>query len=237
MKRKGLHPLFFRGIAHRGLHDEQIAENSLIAFQKAIEQGMAIEFDLHLTKDNQLVVFHDFSLLRMTGKEGEIERLTKEELERDYALIDGQKIPSFQEVLDLVQEQVPMVIELKARTNNVLQIASALKKALKQVKDPSKYCIISFDPRALLPIHSFHRSLLICKERLDILAFRFLFESLDVEACLLSDPRVQKYRNGHYLNCWTIRSEEELQKALPLSDMITFEHLPPNVVQNALSDR
>ena len=59
-------------IAHRGLHDRArgVPENSLPAFECAVAGGYAIELDIHLTKDGQAVVFHDDTLMRMTGKSG-----------------------------------------------------------------------------------------------------------------------------------------------------------------------
>ena len=55
-------------IAHRGLFDNQngIPENSIPAFQKAVDMGYGIELDVQLTTDNKLVVFHDESLLNIT---------------------------------------------------------------------------------------------------------------------------------------------------------------------------
>ncbi len=51
--------------AHRGLYDNiNYPENSLISFKKAVENGFAIELDVHLTKDEKLVVVHDSSLMR-----------------------------------------------------------------------------------------------------------------------------------------------------------------------------
>ena len=68
-------PRFLNGIAHRGLHNEEFTENGLNAFKNAIDHGVAFEFDIHLTKDNQLIVCHDEDLKRTTGKEGIIEDL------------------------------------------------------------------------------------------------------------------------------------------------------------------
>lgn len=233
MKAK-LHPLFFGGIAHRGLHDESIMENSLGAFAKAAEAGMAIELDVHLTKDGHLLVCHDFSLLRVTGKEGEIEKLTLKEIQDDYRLLDGQAIPTLEEVLALVDERVPIVIELKASSRNALQIGHAARKALRNVPDPSKYCFISFDPRAILARGRFKRGLLICKERQDILAFRYAFDFIDVESCLATHPKVIEYRKRGWVNVWTVRDEETLSFVLPFADMVTFEHLPPSRIREDL---
>ena len=51
-------------IAHRGMHSN-CPENSLMAFQKAVQKGYPIELDVQLTKDNEVIVFHDSTLKRM----------------------------------------------------------------------------------------------------------------------------------------------------------------------------
>ncbi|MBQ7865592.1 MAG: glycerophosphodiester phosphodiesterase, partial [Clostridia bacterium] len=53
--------------AHRGLWNATLPENSMAAFRNAVAHGFGMELDVHLTKDDQLVVFHDDSLLRMCG--------------------------------------------------------------------------------------------------------------------------------------------------------------------------
>lgn len=236
MKKEALHPLVYKGIAHRGLHDATTMENSLGAFAKAVEAGMAIELDIHLTKDKRLVVCHDSSLLRVTGREGRIEDLTLEEIQGGYRLLDGQKIPSFEEVLRLVDERVPIVVELKATNKTCFAVGRAACRALAG-KDPKNFCFISFDPRAILVPGRFPRGLLVCKERQDMFMFRSLFEFLDVEDCLVEDPRVVSFRKRGLVNVWTIREEQNLQRVLPYVDMVTFEHLSPSLVKETLKDR
>ena len=63
-------------IAHRGLHDETNPENSMPAFKAAIERGFHIEIDVHLSKDNQLVVFHDANLKRVCGVDRKVKDCT-----------------------------------------------------------------------------------------------------------------------------------------------------------------
>ena len=90
-KREDFDPILFQGIAHRGLHDENKTENGLNAFKAALENGYAIELDIHLTKDNELLVCHDDNLKRTTGKEGIIEDLTLEEIRNGYRLLERSK--------------------------------------------------------------------------------------------------------------------------------------------------
>ena len=135
-----LNPLFLKGIAHRGLHNDKYTENGMNAFSNAIRHNVAIEFDIHLTKDNELIVCHDEDLKRTTGKSGIIEDLTLEEIKNNYRLLDGGEVPTFLEVLDLVHEQVPLVIELKVFRKNYKPLAKKVIEVLNEkVVDKKNY--------------------------------------------------------------------------------------------------
>jgi glycerophosphoryl diester phosphodiesterase len=234
--RNRLNPLFFQGICHRGLWNEELTENGMKAFANAIRFGYAFEYDIHLTKDGQLLVCHDSQLKRTTGKEGIIEELTMEEIQRDYRLLDGEKLPTFQELLDMNHEQMPMVCELKVYQKNYRHLAKAAKLALKQVKDPRNLWVISFDPRSLLAMgHTYQRALLVCQEHPWTWKLRYLFEGVDLEDCLVASPSVAKYRRHHPINTWTIQSDEQLHSVLPYVDAITFQHLDPASVRKGLN--
>ena len=87
-------------IAHRGIFDnEKVPENSIKAFMNAVNKKYIIEFDIHLTKDNKIVVFHDDKLDRMTNKKGFIKDYEFEELRKTRLLNTKYFIPS----LDLLQ--------------------------------------------------------------------------------------------------------------------------------------
>ena len=103
-------------IAHRGLHDltKGVPENSLLSFKKAMEHGYAIEIDLRLTKDHRVVVFHDVDLKRICGSDKRIDSSTYNELNEFYLSETKEKIPTLEEVLDLVQGEVPLLIEIKS---------------------------------------------------------------------------------------------------------------------------
>ena len=134
--------------AHRGLHSEGIAENSMTAFRKAKENGYGIELDIHLLKDGNLAVIHDYTLARTTGKECEIENLTIEEL-KNYNLENTEDtIPTFEEVLKLYNGAAPLIVELKATKNNYAELS---KKACEVLENYNgSYCLESFDPRCIL---------------------------------------------------------------------------------------
>ena len=231
-----INPVFLNGIAHRGLHNEKFTENGLKAFQNAIDHGVAFEFDIHLTKDKQLVVCHDESLKRTTGKEGIIEDLTLKEIKDNYRLLDGGEIPTLQEVYDLNKERVPMVIELKVFRKNYKELAETFRQTLGNIKDKKNALIISFDPRSLWPLkhEGFIRSLLVIKSDEYTWFFRHTVESVDLDMNLFEEKRVKRYAKNHFTNVWTIDNEEKLNKYASQADTVTFQFIDPKLVKEKL---
>jgi glycerophosphoryl diester phosphodiesterase len=135
--------------AHRGLHDNETGapENSLAAFQKAVDAGYGIELDIQLTKDDVIVVFHDFNLKRVCGVDKKIRDLTYEELQQYRICGSDQQIPTFRQVLDLVDGQVPLIIEYKVpgMDTKVCELGDAMLQNYTGL-----YCIESFHPSAVL---------------------------------------------------------------------------------------
>lgn len=99
--------------AHRGLFDEKIPENSLSAFQRAIDKGLGIELDVRLTKDGVPVVFHDKTLRRMCGDSRKISKITYEELKKLRLKGSDEGIPTLEQALELIGGQVPLLVETK----------------------------------------------------------------------------------------------------------------------------
>jgi len=134
--------------AHRGLHDNRTSapENSLKAFKLAVEAGYGIEMDVQLSKDGVPVVFHDKTLQRMCGKDGYVWDYTLEELEKLTLADSKERIPTFDEVLKVVDGKVPLIIEYKMDNpdSKVCELGNHLLNNYKGV-----YCIESFHPKAV----------------------------------------------------------------------------------------
>ena len=236
-----LNPLFLRGIAHRGLHNEEFTENGMKAFENAVKNNIPLEFDIHLTTDNQLVVCHDEDLKRTTGKEGIIERMTSQEIRENYRLLDGGVVPTFEEVLDLVNEQVPIVIELKVFEKNYKPLSKRVIEVLIQrVKDKRNYLLISFDPRSLWPLKKLGiiRSLLATRSHEYVYNyFRHSVESVDLDKELFDEKRIRNYHKHYFVNAWTIENEEQLDNILPYVDTVTFQHMDYKIVKEKLEKK
>lgn len=137
--------LLRRPFAHRGVHAEY-PENSLPAFEQAISLNLGIELDIHLTKDEQLVVFHDDNLKRMTGVNEFIKFLTYEQVKQYRLNNTNYSIPLLKDVLELVKGKVPILIEIKTN-NNMKKLVPKLKLELENYKGVT--FIQSFNPFAL----------------------------------------------------------------------------------------
>lgn len=132
--------------AHRGLHGEGVPENSLSAFARAAEAGYGIELDVQLSRDGTVMVFHDYTLTRMTGLDKKVNELTASELQALSLAGTDQTVPTFAEVLTLVGGRVPLLVELKGETLD----ASLCQKVASLLSDyDGAYCIESFNPLLL----------------------------------------------------------------------------------------
>jgi glycerophosphoryl diester phosphodiesterase len=100
-------------IAHRGAN-AYFPENTLLAFQKAIEMGVdGIELDVHLSNDGEIMVFHDEKIDRMSNSLGYVNQFSLEQLQ-SFQVGEVEKIPTLTEVFDLVNRQCLINIELKS---------------------------------------------------------------------------------------------------------------------------
>jgi glycerophosphoryl diester phosphodiesterase len=142
-------------------------ENSLAAFQSAVESGVGgIELDVHLSKDRVLVVFHDATLERMTGVAAEVTSLTLPELKKLRLLtvekrLSKERIPTLNEVLDLVdgrRQSGPFVVNIEIKDPRSAQaVAAIIRQRLAVGWSRENFLISSFemsclrDIKALLP--------------------------------------------------------------------------------------
>lgn len=134
--------------AHRGLHnaDKTVPENSLTAFALAVQNGFGIELDIRLTKDNKIVVMHDNSLKRICGVDVKVSELTLGELADFHLLETEERIPTFDEVLAVVDGKTPLIVELKCETAEDT-LAVLANERLRRYN--GAYCIESFNPQVV----------------------------------------------------------------------------------------
>lgn len=243
-----LHPEFLsRPIAHRGLHDvnDGRPENSRAAIRAAIAGGYGIEIDLQLSADGSAMVFHDYALDRLTGRSGALGTRDAAQLQQIPLLGGNENIPSFAEVLKLVNGQVPLLVEVKDQDGqmgaNIGKLEAAAADAIRGYAGP--LAVMSFNPHSiaemsrLLPdvprglVTSAYRPEdwplpdKTCEHLRDIPDYDRVgacFISHEVND--LSRPRVAELRaRGAQLLCWTVKNEAVEQQAREIAQNITFE--------------
>ncbi|MDD6887125.1 MAG: glycerophosphodiester phosphodiesterase [bacterium] len=139
-------PFLRRTFAHRGLYtaDQRIPENSLPAFRAAVEAGYGVELDVQLTRDKQIVVFHDDTLLRACGVDARVDAFTYAELTERMRLFGTEEtIPLFSQVLAALGGRVPAIVELKSGGDRF----GLCERTLAMLRSyAGAFCIESFDP-------------------------------------------------------------------------------------------
>ncbi|MGR3512828.1 MAG: glycerophosphodiester phosphodiesterase family protein [Paracoccaceae bacterium] len=236
-----------RPIAHRGLHDVSsgVPENSRAAVLAAVEHGYGIEIDLQLTADDSAVVFHDYSLERLTEGVGPVRQRTQADMATLRLAGGHESVPSFPEVLELVAGRVPLLVELKDQDGalgpEVGPLEAAVADALTSYDGP--VAVMSFNPHAMSALQA-----LVPDVPRGLVTDAFLSGVWDLPDARRADlagivdfERVGasfishnhsfldaapvsalKARNVPIL-CWTIRSEHEERVAREIADNITFE--------------
>lgn len=237
----------FLGIlyAHRGLHDNrtEAPENSLAAFRKAVEAGFGMELDIQLSKDKIPVVFHDFDLKRICGVEGKIKDYTLQELQEFRLCQSKERIPTLEEVLELVNGRVPLIVEFKGADTDI-SLCPIADKLLREYK--GLYCMESFNPLMVAWYKKHHKD--IFRGQLSEKFFthgkkcvlHFVLQNMMLN--FLAKPDFISYKCSDYnalsrrLCCglfkatavtWTIKSAEELNEMKKYFEIFIFEGFMP----------
>ncbi|HHY19528.1 MAG TPA: glycerophosphodiester phosphodiesterase [Firmicutes bacterium] len=219
------YPLLPRIIAHRG-NSSEAPENTLAAVRSALALNCdAIEIDLHLSKDNELIVMHDSLVDRTTDGEGAIKEMSLEEIKKLDAgswkgkAYKGEPVPTFREVLQEVKGKSRLVVELK-----VEGAEEKVVDALKEADMLDDVVVISFIPKALATLAEIEPDLpravltaVSSYEEYVKVAREAKTKMLDLYAVNLSREVAEKLLDrGYVLWAWTIDEEEHMKKVVDL---------------------
>jgi len=233
-------PALLCDYAHRGLHGNGVPENSMQAFELACQGGFGIELDVQLSSDGVVMVFHDDTLNRVTGVDNKVCNLTCEELTKISLSGTDQTIPTFIDVLKLVNGRVPLLVELKGES---FDVSLCKKVADILVEYKGEFCVESFNPLLIREIKKYlpdtFRGQLytnVCRDKkshsalnviISLMALNFLatpdfiaYNKLDRKSLpvLLA---AKLYRAPSFV--WTTRGKAELETAHSLGELPIFE--------------
>lgn len=152
-------------IAHRGFKGAY-PENTMLAYEKAIETGAdGIEFDVHLTKDSELVIIHDETLERTTDGKGLIKDKTLQELKKlnaskGYLSCEVQTIPTLREYFDFTKNKdIITNIELKTSIIRYEGIEKKVYDLINEYGMKDKIIISSFNHNSLIKMKEIDREI------------------------------------------------------------------------------
>lgn len=225
-------------IGHRG-YNAKYTENTLESFIEALKAGAdGIELDVHLTKDGEVVVFHDFDLSRMTKESGYIFEFTLEDL-KEIKLENNHSIPTLREVLEkLIQykdnyskSEITLNVEFKAGSQMYPDIEEKVMEICYDKLSYNEIVFSSFDHQCLVEIKSLDQ-----QAQIGVLTTAAL-----VEPWLYVNRIKGDYYHPHYLSLSEKNLKEMIQNKLlintyTLNDMTLGKQLMKAGIHMIITD-
>lgn len=200
-------------IAHRGL-STQYPENTLLAFKKALEAGAdGIETDLRLSLDEEVILFHDADLKRITGYDGRPEALTLTALKKLDAG-EGESIPTLYELLQLMQGRATLILEIKYNPSTYKRLCEI---TIQLIEDKLGWVEVScFEDKVLEYLHQLNPHLKLHKlidkastlEAKDFETQYGYVSYLDVDVKLRNIVLDRGILQRHKVIFWTVENED-----------------------------
>lgn len=245
--RKDMNGFCRKHYAHRGLHNNKgdAPENSLKAFRLAVEAQYGIELDVQLTKDKIPVIFHDYTLERVCGVPKKVNELDYAELRKLNLCKSEEIIPTFDEVLEVVDGKVPLIIEHKIEFKD-LSLCPIVMERLSHYR--GMYCIESFNPLCLMWYRKHYGKVirgqlstnLVKEHATKSTVLSFFLQNLLLNFLTKPDFIAFEHRYGNMTSfrinrslyhvptfAWTIKSEDDLQKSSKQFQHYIFEGFLP----------
>ena len=214
-------------------------------------RGYALECDVQMSKDGEAIVFHDFTLERLTAQQGRVDAFTAQQLCGLSLRGRADSITTLPAFLALIGGATPLVCEIKSRFDGDVRLAERVAACAAAYDGPM--CIESFDPQVMAHLRAHGGALGIehvplgmvaqadydsddCEwSHLDAAQKRMLAQFLHFEqtrpdflSYSLRDlphavPHLCRAGLGMPVTIWTVRTQEQRAMALRHSDQIVFE--------------
>jgi len=138
---------------HRGLAKKDFKENTLSAFKYSFKKKYGIETDLQVTKDNQLICFHDFNLRRKFRLNKKVKDINYSDLKK---ISNKRKaaVPLLKDLLKISKNRYPLLLEIKPLLTKL-----SLLSLIRLMKKTKKYRIFSFKEKNLINLYKLNRKL------------------------------------------------------------------------------
>tara|TARA_R100000935_G_C2838041_1_gene169298 strand:+ start:642 stop:1328 length:687 start_codon:yes stop_codon:yes gene_type:complete len=206
-------------IGHRGAKGH-LTENTLESINIALEMGVdGIEIDVHLCASGELVVFHDFTLDRLSDGFGEVSTKTYEQLQQ-LTLKGDYKIPLLTEVLNLIEGKCSINIELKG-LHTAKPTCAIISEYIDKGWEYSSILVSSFQENELLEVKKINSNILIAIlskasvaeaiEWAKVLNATAIHPSLGI---ITRQSVIDAHNEGFNVNVWTVNDVEDIARMI-----------------------
>jgi len=209
---------------HRGLAKKGFKENTLSAFKYSFKKKYGIETDLQVTKDNQLICFHDFNLRRRFNLNKNVKDINYSNLKK---ISNKRKdpVPRLEDLLRISRNKYPLLLEIKP-----LLTKHSLLNLIKLMKKTKKYGIFSFKEKNLINLYKLNKKLNLGLLFLSTSNLRTIkskskklhVKFLGLEKSFLSNKKLTKIRKPIFY--YTVK-KKSLFKKYKNSKNLIFENL------------
>ena len=208
-------------IAHRGIHNSEIPENTLPAFYKCVDKKYIIELDIHILTDNSIIVFHDHNLKKLTGVNKVVETLSYPQLSK-IKIDKKYTIPTLKQVMHIVDGKVPLLIEVKDMNNNS-KFEEELVKILDNYK--GKFAIQSMNPYVIDWFYKNRKDYIIGLIVFNDLNYKLVKKYVKKIDFISVYKKQLPFKINKLVLGWTIRKESEYKKYRNLCDNLICENI------------
>ena len=210
-------------IIHRGIANKKLKENCFKSFKESFNKKHGIETDIHFTKDNKIICFHDFTLNRLFKINKSIKDLNYYEIQNKTK--KKILVPLLKDVLKLSKKKNLVFVEIKP----LLKLVS-IKILLDQVKNYKNCVIISFKHKNLFKIRKLNKKVKIglsfskSSKISDIikLSSKKSFDYLILDKFFIKRKSIQNLKKSKYF--YTIKDKKEFLRYSKKNNLI-FENL------------
>ena len=211
-------------LIHRGIVNKKYKENLLKSFKKSFDKGYGIETDIHATKDNEFICFHDFTLNRIFKKKKSIKELNYSKI-KYISTKDNRPIPLLRDLLKASKNKYPLFIEIKPNLSKKLLI-----KLFKETVRYSNCVFISFKHKNIFNLLKIKRNIKVGLSFSSSDSIKKIIKKTNKKKiyCLILDKfflkskAIQNLKIKKYF--YTIKNKSELKKYKKNNNLI-FENL------------
>jgi len=210
-------------LIHRGIVNKKYKENLLNSFKQSFKKGFGIETDIHATKDNKFICYHDFTLTRIFKKKQSIKNLNYHQL-KELSLKQNKPIPLLQDLLKISKNKFYLFIEIKPKFTTKL-----LKKLINETSKYSKCVFISFKHQNIFKLLKLNKKTKVGLSfspptTVKSIVKKSIIKNIDcliLDKSYIKNKKIQKLKIKKYF--YTIKNNSEFKKYK--NNNLIFENL------------